>query len=58
MTSQPGGQQAVREACELLISLQGNYGEAITHRMNFSETYQAYLAQRQQVDAEVFVGIN
>jgi 3-deoxy-D-manno-octulosonate 8-phosphate phosphatase (KDO 8-P phosphatase) len=58
MTSQPGGQQAVREACELLISIHGNYGEAITHRMNFSETYQAYLAQRQQVEMKLFVGIS
>lgn len=58
MTSQPGGKQAVREACELIISLHGNYGEAITHRMNFSETYQRYLAQRQIVDTQMFVGIS
>lgn len=58
MTSQPGGRQAVREACELLISLYGNYGEAITNRMNFSETYQTYLAQRQQVEMKLLVGIS
>lgn len=48
----------VREACELLISLYGNYGEAITNRMNFSETYQTYLVQRQQVEMKLFVGIS
>ena len=58
MTSQPGGKQAVREACELMISLQGNYGEAITHRMNFSDTYQNYLAQRQKVEMKLWVGIS
>lgn len=58
MTSTPGGQQAVREACELLISLYGNYGEAITNRMNFSEPYQTYLAHRQQVEMKLFVGIS
>lgn len=58
MTSQPGGRQAVREACELLISLYGNYGEAITNRMNFSETYQTYLAQRQQMEMKLLVGIS
>jgi 3-deoxy-D-manno-octulosonate 8-phosphate phosphatase (KDO 8-P phosphatase) len=56
MTS--GGGYAVREACELLIGLQGNYDEAITHRMRFSETYQQYLAQRQQVETAVFSGIS
>jgi hypothetical protein len=48
----------VREACELLISLYGNYGEAITNRMNFSETYKTYLEQRQHVEMKLFVGIS
>lgn len=58
MTAKPGGEQSVREACELLVALQGNYGEAITHRMNFSDTYQSYLAQRQQVEMKLWVGIS
>jgi 3-deoxy-D-manno-octulosonate 8-phosphate phosphatase (KDO 8-P phosphatase) len=51
-------QFAVREACELLMGLNTNYDEAITHRMNFSETYQQYLQQRQQVETAIFSGIS
>lgn len=58
MTSQPGGKQAVREACELMISLMGNYGEAIAHRTNFSDTYKSYLSQRQQVEMQLWTGIS
>jgi 3-deoxy-D-manno-octulosonate 8-phosphate phosphatase (KDO 8-P phosphatase) len=57
-TSTSGGENAVRESCELLIGLQGNYNEAITHRMHFSDTYQQYLSQRQQVESVVFIGIS
>jgi 3-deoxy-D-manno-octulosonate 8-phosphate phosphatase (KDO 8-P phosphatase) len=56
MTS--GESQAVRESCELIMGLYNNYDEAIAHRMNFSETYQHYLAQRQLVETKVFSGIN
>jgi 3-deoxy-D-manno-octulosonate 8-phosphate phosphatase (KDO 8-P phosphatase) len=58
MTSSAGGKNAVREACELLIGLHGNYDEVISNRMRFSETYQQYLHQRQQVEATIFNGIN
>jgi len=53
-----GSSYQVREASELLMGLRGNYDEAIQHRMNFTETYQTYLAQRQQVATEVFIGIS
>lgn len=41
-----GGTGAVREACELMIGLNGNYEQVITERKNFSETYSNYLALR------------
>lgn len=40
------GESAVREACELLIGLNGNYNDVVTERKNFSETYSKYLALR------------
>ncbi len=58
MTSGSGGKNAVRESCELLMGLHGNYDEAITHRMNFSETYQQYLSQRQQIETTIFSGLS
>jgi 3-deoxy-D-manno-octulosonate 8-phosphate phosphatase (KDO 8-P phosphatase) len=41
-----GGTGAVRETCELMIGLNGNYEQVITERKNFSETYSDYLALR------------
>ncbi len=55
MTS--GNQYAVREACELLIGLHGNYHETIKNRMLFSENYQQFLSIRQQVETTVYNGI-
>jgi 3-deoxy-D-manno-octulosonate 8-phosphate phosphatase (KDO 8-P phosphatase) len=57
-TGSSGGKNAVRESCELLIGLHGNYGEAISNRTQFSEIYQQYLQQRQQVETTVFTGLN
>jgi 3-deoxy-D-manno-octulosonate 8-phosphate phosphatase (KDO 8-P phosphatase) len=46
LTSCEGGNGAVREAVELLTGLSGKYNETIDNRMNFTETYRAYLEQR------------
>jgi 3-deoxy-D-manno-octulosonate 8-phosphate phosphatase (KDO 8-P phosphatase) len=46
VTGATGGNGAVREACELLMGLNGNYNEVIIERKNFSETYSKYLAMR------------
>lgn len=45
-TGATSGQGAVREACELLIGLNGNYDVVITERIRFSEEYSAYLKLR------------
>ena len=46
VTGASSGNGAVREACELLMGLNGNFNEVITERKNFSETYSKYLAMR------------
>jgi 3-deoxy-D-manno-octulosonate 8-phosphate phosphatase (KDO 8-P phosphatase) len=40
---------AVREVCELILGILGNYNDAIFHRSQFNDTYQRYLASRNQV---------
>lgn len=45
-TGATSGQGAVREACELMIGLNGNFDTVITERTNFSEEYNAYLQLR------------
>jgi 3-deoxy-D-manno-octulosonate 8-phosphate phosphatase (KDO 8-P phosphatase) len=45
-TGSAAGNGAVRETCELMIGLNGNYEQVITDRKNYSETYSDYLAVR------------
>lgn len=53
-TSVPGGQNAVREATELLIGLNGNYDAVLSNRVANSEQYQNYIAQRRKIKPEFF----
>lgn len=46
ITGLSGGEHGVREACELLITLNGNASETIEQRVAYSADYQAYLAMR------------
>jgi len=45
-TGTEGQEHAVREICELIIGLNGNYYQTVSERMNFSEAYQLYLKKR------------
>lgn len=45
-TGNSSGQGAVREACELMIGLNGNYETVIYERVKFSDVYSSYLALR------------
>jgi 3-deoxy-D-manno-octulosonate 8-phosphate phosphatase (KDO 8-P phosphatase) len=49
LTASPGGHHAVREACELLISLNDNYDEVIDGRKNNSQLYQQYITRRREI---------
>ena len=55
ITFSEGGQHAVREVCELIIGLRGNYSETITNRLEFSTKYQTYLSSRQAIDTALFM---
>lgn len=54
ITANSGNQHAVREICELSMGFLGNFEQTITERMHFSEAYQKYLTQRNQIKANVF----
>jgi 3-deoxy-D-manno-octulosonate 8-phosphate phosphatase (KDO 8-P phosphatase) len=49
LTRFTGGEHGLREACELLISLTGRWNDVIDQRVQFSEGYQKYLAERNAV---------
>jgi 3-deoxy-D-manno-octulosonate 8-phosphate phosphatase (KDO 8-P phosphatase) len=54
ITAHESGNFAVREACEMLIGLTGNYNEVIENRTNFSATYKDYINQRQATSTTIF----
>lgn len=57
LTGNTSGQGAVREACELMIGLNGNYEDVITDRKNFSEVYASYLSLRKATTPVYFTNV-
>ena len=55
-TGNSGSSHAVRETCELLIGLNGNYTQTIEDRIQFSNRYAAYLEFRNSVEVSVHSG--
>ncbi|MCS6821496.1 MAG: phosphatase [Microscillaceae bacterium] len=49
-----GGNYAVREICEMLISLQNIYEKTLSSRLNFDEHYQTYWKERNQIETQFF----
>lgn len=54
VTASAGGNFAVREACELLMGLNGSFDAALRERMIFGGLYQQYLAERLAIGTKVF----
>lgn len=54
LTSGTGSQYAVREACELLMGLSGNFDDVITGRKNNTKQYQDYIEIRRKTITEFF----
>lgn len=54
ITANEGGRYAVREICELLLGLKGIYSEVLKHRLQYSETYAAYLKRRYSHQPRLF----
>lgn len=47
---------AIREVCELLVGLHGNYETTVTERRDLSPRYLAYMAERKQRKTAVWTG--
>jgi 3-deoxy-D-manno-octulosonate 8-phosphate phosphatase (KDO 8-P phosphatase) len=50
ITAHPGENNAIREICELLIGLNGNYDRSVEMRSGFTTEYQEYFNTRNQID--------
>ncbi len=58
VTAQEGSHFAVREACELIMGLNGTFDQALHERMMFSDHYKEYLAARQALPTHLYYLIN
>lgn len=57
ITVQTGGEHAVREACELMIGLQGKYNEVADARIAYNNDYTTYLTQRNGQQTKCFTSV-
>jgi 3-deoxy-D-manno-octulosonate 8-phosphate phosphatase (KDO 8-P phosphatase) len=54
ITAHESGNFAVRETCELLMGLNGNYDSCMDERKDFTDVYRAYLSLRQAQETNYF----
>ena len=53
LTHFSGGENGLREACELMLGLSGRAEEMIEHRVKYSDLYQEYLSDRSAIDLQI-----
>ena len=57
VTGSESGDYAVREACELIMGLNGTYDKVINERMHYTKLYEQYGADRNKVQTRYFTRI-
>ncbi len=55
ITGHDAGNHAVREACEMILGLMGEFENVVLARTAIDESYQTYFGQRQKVITRIFV---
>jgi len=56
LTGSSGGDHGLREGCELVMGLLGQFDAAVRERMTFSPDYQRYLEERQHIETRLESG--
>lgn len=54
ITQHGGNQHGIREACELLLGLMGQFEKTVENRTSFSPLYQGYLEDRNKIKFSLF----
>lgn len=54
ITANDGANHGIREACEMLMTLNSNFDDVLTQRTNFSDKYKQYINLRNNVPTLVF----
>lgn len=58
ITANDGGHYGVREACELLMGIRGNFNECIKMRTDYTENYKTYLSLRNKPETNYYTSID
>lgn len=58
ITANDGGHYGVREACELVMGIRGNFNECIKMRTDFNDTYKIYLSLRNKPDTYYYTSVD
>jgi 3-deoxy-D-manno-octulosonate 8-phosphate phosphatase (KDO 8-P phosphatase) len=53
ITANEGGKHAIRELCEMLIGIGGQYKETIQSRIFYDEAYKQYITERNLINTEI-----
>jgi 3-deoxy-D-manno-octulosonate 8-phosphate phosphatase (KDO 8-P phosphatase) len=53
ITFNEGGENAVRESCELLIGMNDNYADVMRKRGEYTGDYEVYLTERNQINPSI-----
>lgn len=54
ITANDGGNHGIREACEMIMSLNTNFDDVLNQRTNYSDNYKHYIELRNEVPTLVF----
>lgn len=54
ITANDGSSYGVREACELVMGIAGNFDECIKMRTNYDETYKTYISLRNKQETKFY----
>ena len=59
ITGSQSGQFAVREGCEMMLGLLGQFDTVMVERLRYKPVYDQYYQQRQAIEPDYFtVGVN
>jgi len=58
ITANDGANYGIREACEMLMTINSNFDEVLTERTNYSSNYKQYIDLRNTISNQVFTKNN
>lgn len=58
ISANDGGEHGIRESCEMLMSVNGNFNEVLEQRTELSDSYKEYINSRNSIATHIFTKDN